>query len=67
MKDTFDERKWFKNQYLNENEDFDNESKDMFTLEDMENAYNHAMFALADTGHGEDFEEYIKNKFNITL
>jgi len=39
----------------------------MFTLEDMENAYNHAMFALADTGHGEDFEEYIKNKFNITL
>ena len=52
---------------IEEREDLENESKDMFTLEDMENAYNHAMLAMADTGHGEDFEEYMKKKFNITL
>ena len=67
MKDTFDQYKWFKNQYLNENEDFENESKNTFNIEDMKEAYEHAMWALADTGHGEGFEEYMKNKFNITI
>ncbi len=61
--DNFSPHKWFRNQYLNENEDFDNGSKTTFTLEDMKDAYEHAMWALADTGHGEGFEEYMKNKF----
>ena len=30
----------------------------------MEKMYNHAMMALCDTGHGEGFDEYCKNKIN---
>lgn len=30
---------------------------------ELESTYNHAMWALMDTGHGESFEEYYKNTY----
>lgn len=32
-------------------------------MQELEATYNHAMWALVDTGHGEGFDEYYKNTY----